>query len=195
VGIGVVYTCLEVVARFLAERLVSIFDALHNALYKWDPLYHWWWLPLIVIRFGVLFKAGYELWKEEKEAREKAEKAKERSEAEKEAVEKRLAALQATVEPPPSAAVVFEDCIDSEATGIKAIGTDQAVRSLRSRNTSIDDVTHDKAPSRTPTTSNPTSPSREEDVRAAAREAIEEVKNKQSEASTDGSSSSGEHRS
>ena len=69
VFIGALYTFLQVVARVQAERLVKMFDALH----QWDPFYEWWYVPLAVIVVGVLIKAGYELWKEEAQARKEAE--------------------------------------------------------------------------------------------------------------------------
>jgi hypothetical protein len=69
VVVGAIYEFLQVVARVQAERLVRLFDALH----QWDPFYEWWYIPLPIIVFLVLLKAGYELWKEEEQARQTVE--------------------------------------------------------------------------------------------------------------------------
>ena len=98
---GALYTFLQVVARLFAERLVSMFDA----LYQWDPLYQWWYVPLAVVVLGVLLRAGYELWNEEKQVREKAQAQLRKTEQERKKLKEELEAAQSSVSRPvPSTA-------------------------------------------------------------------------------------------
>ncbi len=44
VGLGTFYTFLQLVAHYLAERIVGVFDA----------LYQWWYVPIVVLALCVL---------------------------------------------------------------------------------------------------------------------------------------------
>lgn len=194
VAVGAIYSFLQVVARLLAERVVKAFDALR----EWDVLQEWWYVFPAAILLAVLLKAGYELWKDEEEARRKAEARILEAERERDEWMAKLgqseqerfglqfqidhlkARLEASSGPPtqgtPGAAIVFEGGGQMGNVSI----TDSTFRGLPAlrANASIDDFVYrgnvnDMGPGQGSADLGTPSNKHQDDAREAAREAIE----------------------